>query len=369
MMWRTQFGLLFFSVNLLPSLACIANHMLCPSEKLALSEESLDIASVQLLQKAAWPKHATEVAHVSQNTAREWTGTAEAPSFTYQCHKLLLGGSRIFSFCVCLLLSLCFFIGLGSCIESKPSFINCIVFVCPCGLTLCTCLAAIVWWGLHGRLEFVHIPKNAGSNVESAGLNGRIHWGKISLAFIGSQSMPDGSSCSLYHVPPALLNGIDRFANAETFCMTRHPFERAVSEYSYLLSQNWGRTYARSYNNGLYDFPKCTKRGLNNYVQKTMHLFRSGFKYIDDCHHVPQVEYIWDYTGQQLCTHIIRLDDLPEAFNSLMRSRGYQVQLTQERDDKFCPNLSVDFLTNDSKSMLLEIYADDFRLLNYSLSI
>lgn len=390
MMGWKPFGALCASLSLLivPS-ACGSDHSFCPPSQRAVFEDSLEIASLQLMQTIATPKRTTEAARASAfavdalwppplagGLKRPLWWAAPSPSLAFRCQQLLPLGSRGLALCLCLLLSLGTCAGVRTCLDSKAAPMGSSFgerrWVCPCGLCLCACLSAIMCWGLHGRLEFVHIPKNAGTNVEYAGLAAGISWGVKSLAFRGDRRMPDGSFCSGYHTPPALIHGLSPYAGAETFCVTRHPFERAVSEYSYLLSHYWGRRYSELHHTGLYDYPQCTEDGLNHYVQTTLRSYGRGLKYIDDCHHVPQVEYIWDRHGARMCAHIFRLDELPEAFNRFMSTHGYPVQLAEEKvysAEEFCPNLSVDSLAGKSKRMLLEIYADDFRLLNYSVAL
>merc|ERR1712187_620569 len=105
-----------------------------------------------------------------------------------------------------------------------------------------------------------------------------------------------------------------------------------VSEYKYLLSEDlqiemtghaWGHPYEKRYHNGLYDYPECTKKGLNHFVQRVLALYTSVDPYIDDCHHFPQVAYIWDPDGTRQCSDIIRAEDLPQAFNAVMEREGY----------------------------------------------
>jgi len=302
-----------------------------------------------------------------------WWATPR-PSLGFRCQQLLPFGSRSAGLILCLCLSLGTCGALRACLVSKVPGVDKYVgkrgWVCPSGVCLCACLSAFECWGLQGRLEFIHIPKNAGTNVERAGRDYGVSWSQKSIAFRGNRQMPDGSFCSSYHAPPNLFEGLNPYAGAETFCVTRHPFDRAVSEYQYLLAHNWAPRYAEKYDNGLFAFPECSVEGLNHYVQKTLLNLQRGMKYIDDCHHVPQVEYIWDSHGARLCANILRTDEFPDSFNSFMKSRGYPVELGEEKvysSDKLCADLSVDSLTTVSRSLLLEVYADDFLWLNYSV--
>jgi len=236
--------------------------------------------------------------------------------------------------------------------------------------------------GLQGRLYFVHIPKNAGTTVERSGLSRGISWGNEDLSFVYSSfqtRMPDGNICSTYHVPPDIqLRGylrwfqwLDPHRGAETFCVTRNPVDRMLSEYKYLLSDqvSWSSEYATTFRNGLLDYPACSVKGLNHFAQSTLGTLMKGSKYIDDCHHVPQVDYIWDPSGRRQCANILKLDNLKESFDVLMRQRGYPVKLlddpTSENSASACENLGVLDFTNDTRRLIERVYAQDFEKLGY----
>jgi len=221
-----------------------------------------------------------------------------------------------------------------------------------------------------GHLEFVHIPKNAGTSIELAGVESGIFWGFYSLQFQGYQSMPDGTFCSRYHVPPTLVQGHNPYSSARLFCFSRDPYERAVSEYVYLLSIPWAAEYADAYKNGLLEYPECSPEGLNNFVQTSLFEYKSGRKFIDDCHHLPQTVYMFDEQGKQICDDILRTGDLPDAFDRLMIKHGYPARMPTERrlaTADVCEGLGVVSLTEATRQLLQEVYADDFRLLNYSM--
>jgi hypothetical protein len=248
--------------------------------------------------------------------------------------------------------------------------------------TLAVCIAFVVFIAVvenslqAGHLELIHIPKNAGTSMEAAGKANGIFWSAKNLGLLGKQRMEDGSTCNRYHVPPGLLKGHNPYQQATRFCAIRHPYRRAVSEYTYLLddhlqggTHSWGHKYYKSYHNGLYDREPCSAEGLNHFVMTTLNHYKQGNKFIDDCHHIPQVDYIWDKTGRQWCTELLVTDDLPRSFDALMASHGYPVQLTDEpvyTSTERCPTISEANLTAETRRLLDDVYADDLRLLNFT---
>mmetsp|Transcript_48229 Transcript_48229/g.84837 ORF Transcript_48229/g.84837 Transcript_48229/m.84837 type:complete len:384 (-) Transcript_48229:140-1291(-) len=265
-------------------------------------------------------------------------------------------------------------------LRSKSSTPVCSIVMCTLSIFLIS-IVYICWTiSLTYRVEFIHIPKNAGSNIEKVGLAGGIRWAAKERRFPMDQAMPDGNKCSTYHVPPHLNIWHIKYAELTTICVTRHPFDRMVSEYNYLLDEDlqisavghaWGHKYAEQYQNGLYTYPPCTDAGLNHFAQTVLKLYKSGQRFIDDCHHIPQVEYIWDPSGKQQCSDIIRIDELPSAFNAVMVRKGYNVHQTEEKSNKAdrCPYISMSNFSAETKRMMLDVYADDFKLLNYSSSL
>lgn len=241
-----------------------------------------------------------------------------------------------------------------------------------------TILAYAFWLtSLTYRVEFIHIPKNAGTSVEVAGADGGIFWGQKMMLISTKMVMPDGHSlCSKYHVPHFISKAIP-YKDLTTVCITRHPFSRMVSEYEYLLDARnqieevghaWGHRYDELYGLDLYKYEPCSRMGLNHFTQTVLKKVKSGKHYLNDCHHIPQVRYIWDPSGEQQCNNIIRISDLPGAFNAVMEREGYGVRMSEEVSNaaKRCPGLSTTMLDNLSLQMLADVYADDLKFLNYS---
>jgi len=227
--------------------------------------------------------------------------------------------------------------------------------------------------GLHKKfvrsdppVAFVHIPKNAGSTIEELGFKtSKIAWGRYRM--FGMIDMPDGYACSAHHIPPQYSPGEIKGMYAtrdRLFCISRNPYERAVSEYTYLLSAPKGQIDNET---GLVESFECTPEGLNNFLQKAMTAVISGKKFIADCHFLPQSEYIWE-GDKQWCTNILRMDGLPGNFNNLMWSLGVNLTLGEKRENTAahkCPGVSVASLTEKTKAMLNRVYHDDFQKLGY----
>jgi hypothetical protein len=225
-------------------------------------------------------------------------------------------------------------------------------------------------------LGFIHIPKNAGTAMEDAAFEGHnIRWGRYLM--FGMFNVDGPQWCSVHHVPAQHLGLQEQesYLNKENFCVTRHPYTRALSEYSYVLSLTMDDPNRMESEAVLYRFPPCSVKGLNHFLQTQLRLVLDGpGKYVNDCHFVPQSEYIWD-DDRQWCSNVLRMEDFPTAFNNLMKSRGYPVRLPDQKDNKtnahgdLCPDLSVASMDADTIALLDEAYAVDFRRLGYSQNV
>jgi len=209
-------------------------------------------------------------------------------------------------------------------------------------------------------LGFIHIPKNARSAVEETAFKNGVSWGRY--LFWGSVMMPDSSTCNAYHVPPRYFANPEHvYTSRNAFCVTRHPYERAVSEYTYLLSVEWGKVTEY-----LYEYEPCSKQGLNFFLAETLKSVLAGNRYINDCHMLPQYEYIWGI-NRQWCNEVIRVESFPASFNSLMAKYGLTLDITADHTNQSptCPGLSAADLTPETRQFLNLVYLEDFRLLDY----
>ena len=179
------------------------------------------------------------------------------------------------------------------------------------------------------EFEFRHIPKTAGSSIEKALKNAGVNVGKHDER---ERSKP----CSWHNT--TRVN-----PNATTWCVVREPLERFVSEHKY---QSW---------NGLHSAGECSVNALNDHVKRVydnkLHETNQAH-----CHYIPQSKYDCD----------IKLDfatintEFPKFAHDVL---GQNISFDEKINTmtKKC-ELTVDDLTEDSKSKLREIYAEDIKM-------
>jgi len=230
---------------------------------------------------------------------------------------------------------------------------------------------------LAGEMMFVHIPTNFRNLVEDTSATFNVWWPQKWPSFWKVVDMPDGSTCPKTNVPPQYLRSLGEpdsdvapFKMHGTFCLTQHPYERAISEYLYSLSTEWGQSMANLYHTRLAEDERCTADGLNHFLQTALQKVEEGGKFLHDCHFVPQAEFIWGQDGYQWCNNILRAAELPHSFNDLMANQGYSPRLEEEAvmntHANVCGNITTALLWDKTRLMIDTIYHSDFVRLNYT---
>mmetsp|Transcript_48778 Transcript_48778/g.141299 ORF Transcript_48778/g.141299 Transcript_48778/m.141299 type:complete len:317 (-) Transcript_48778:161-1111(-) len=217
------------------------------------------------------------------------------------------------------------------------------------------------------RLLFLHIPKNAGTTIESRAAQHGVRWGRY-MNF-DSCNIGTGRCWARWHEPPALMIPTSIYGNATVFCVIRDPFERAISEYKYIYENEefqWE-------NSDLINRYGCSPDGLNEWLVRVLTRYEDGDTYEQLCHMLPQSYYIWGPPDNsrnqcQYCHEILRMEeDLPASFNELMQIYNYPVRMDSEQHNAGgCPNLNAQSLNSTAVELILRIYERDFAMLDYS---
>lgn len=93
----------------------------------------------------------------------------------------------------------------------------------------------------HDKLEFVHIPKTAGTSIEEMGAKAGIAWGACKFFHCNlppNTTRPNKAKWECYnkdivpwHCPPMMFKaGINMYENSTTFAVVRNPYSRITSE-------------------------------------------------------------------------------------------------------------------------------------------
>lgn len=202
-------------------------------------------------------------------------------------------------------------------------------------------------------LNFLHIPKTAGTYVEYYGkTTANRQWGKHDRALRCTNMtmnemmgypmchMKDGSWCSIHHVPPKLDEVLQQsYAPCETFCTVRNPASRFRSQHMEAGGE-------------------CTAEALKHSVDSKLEEVIKR-PYMDVCHFVPQVEY---WNEGRSCNHVLKQETFQADFSSLMQRFGLNVVMLPEQNSKHC---QAPF-DESSLTKIQKHYAADYKAFGYS---
>jgi len=193
-------------------------------------------------------------------------------------------------------------------------------------------------------LEFIHIPKNAGTTIENIADSQNVKWGRFKPEHEEHKSINEFTpNCTYWHLPPKHFNRNSLYKKDETFCVLRNPYERMVSEYKYRnkLSEQ-------------------TPEHLNAWLRKML-VFGTYNDGELNCHFLPQCEYLFDSQGERTCDNVLNFENLTKEFNELTSKHGIDIKLNE--DTKYNTtekSVTVADLDQDVKVLIERIYEKDF---------
>lgn len=213
-------------------------------------------------------------------------------------------------------------------------------------------------------LNFLHIPKTAGTTIEGVKERYRttLAWGREDFANMkcrrpikdkhSSCQIEDESGhighCSAWHVPPAYDSVLAQYySTCDTFCVVRNPLTKALSEY-----------VSRGKACDVKDFESSIEDKLTSLRSNRPNLTTDPFQ--DDCHWVSQVKY----TGHKtFCQRVLKYETLESDFGTLMRDYGFNLTLSSSpaRNAKHC-DLShhVAEVSQKTVDLIKQLYAEDY---------
>lgn len=219
---------------------------------------------------------------------------------------------------------------------------------------------------------FVHIPKTAGSTIETAAQNSngtsKHNWGYFefcaNLTFpkcvekykCGGKENTDESPCRLgcmpWHDPDRLqfIHANNSSTKKVTFCVIRHPVQRMLSSFKY----NGGRHRKM-----------CSVNDLNQWAQNIMSSELLKNPNYQGCHFTPQTDFP--------CSKSILFDDLEGQFNDLMNEYEIDLVLNKKsdvmRNSTSCKSRTVRDFNNVTKEMITAYYVNDMVHYNQLLTL
>lgn len=191
-------------------------------------------------------------------------------------------------------------------------------------------------------LKFLHITKCGGTTIENIGKKYNILWGKYD------------KDLSFHHYTFARIS-VNIIKNNDWFMVVRNPYERILSEY-YCKWGGYGK-----------NITKDTKEYMNTFlIHKIKN--RNEIKTINYYgHYKKQCDYLKSNHIRKDNIHILKLENLKEDFQDLMRKYKLNHVNIDLHDNK---SIKKKWTINDFSKELIElinyVYHDDFVFFNYS---
>merc|ERR1719159_1873013 len=145
-------------------------------------------------------------------------------------------------------------------------------------------------WGQKGNLNFIHVPRAAGTTIESCSKffpADRPRWGTMNPSIRGGKKIYGRrEKCYGQHVPPALFpkTQTNPYKDHDTnFCVVRHPYDRLISQFGFVNIFSKKGKYS------------CTPASMNEYLLTQLKIVEKGQMFIGDCHFVPESLFVFGY--------------------------------------------------------------------------
>jgi hypothetical protein len=209
------------------------------------------------------------------------------------------------------------------------------------------------------RTIFVHIPKTAGTSVESVlGMHGdRTDIGirpyfnqQIDREHLYGQDLQHMTAADLKHV----LQHDGVFDRYFKFAIVRNPWDRLVSVFAW-LDQKWAK--GEELTDG--QFEDCVRQlhGMFVVARATRQALRVG------AHLRPQAHFIMDRDRRPLVDFIARHENLRADWEHIRREIGIQADLPSRMRSHHRPYQS--YYTAATRALVAEIYAEDIAAFGY----
>lgn len=201
----------------------------------------------------------------------------------------------------------------------------------------------------NNKLEFIHIPKNAGSSIETLGNKHNINWGY----FVKNIEVYKNTQCDQYkwHSPY-----IVKKPDTDYFVLIRNPYDRLISTFYY----QFDITKDESQEIHIKKF----KQWFSN-IQK---IYRNDTHYYN-CHLLPQSNYVYDENNNKVIQHVIYMDkNLNNNLDKLFKQYNLNIDiklLNNDNNTYYKRVFNKYDLDQDTLDKIYEMYKVDFDNFNF----
>lgn len=197
---------------------------------------------------------------------------------------------------------------------------------------------------------------------------GQMLWGEFVPEL---RDISEETGCNLFYTPPKFWpKKLQRkvLQNHTAFTMLRDPYDRMANEFRMQaggVDSAWSFTFRKtvSMREGNFEregdeyqrfYKECD---VNGYLQAELKKYLAGDRYRGNCHLLPSAEYF--ALGQ-----VEPIDErrIPESFNEFMEAHGASPRMESSLHNLWCNEISAFSLSTDTKKLIRQVYAEDFKL-------
>jgi hypothetical protein len=200
------------------------------------------------------------------------------------------------------------------------------------------------------KLFFLHIPKNAGTSIENLGNKYGIKWGR----FVDKKNYKlYDTPCNYYYWHSPYFIKIPGY---NYFAIIRNPYDKIISEFYYVGGYNDKHFKAKSHLESFY----LWLDDKYNIIKKNKHW--------NNCHILPQYNYIYDNNGNKRVEHIIYMNkDFTKNLDLLFKKYNLNININDfEKNNSREKHFKKTELNNKAIKQINEMYKKDFKYFNFT---
>ena len=200
------------------------------------------------------------------------------------------------------------------------------------------------------KLFFIHIPKNAGTSIENLGKKYGIKWGRF-VDKINYELYDTPCDYYYWHSPYFIKQ-----PDFDYFAVVRNPYDKIISEFYYVSGFNQKKFNADSHLESFY-----------LWLDNKYDLIKKN-KHWNNCHILPQSDYIFDNNGNQRIKHIIYMNkDFTKNLELLFTEYNLNININDfEKNNSREKQFKKTDLNKKAIKQINEMYKKDFEMLDFT---
>jgi len=198
------------------------------------------------------------------------------------------------------------------------------------------------------RCIFIHVPRTAGSSVESVLWPGERTEADLWMGFTTRYGNPYQTG-GLQHLTARLVRdlvGAQTFDDYFTFAVVRDPWDKAVSQYAFMAR-------------------RPDLRELLGMAEGDD--FRTYLRLIRDATHVqwePQVSFVCDQGGRVMVDRLVRFERFETEFAAVLQRLGVDAPVPHIHGTERKP--LRDYYDDETRALVADLYRDDVATFGYA---